>query len=77
MTREEALDRISRPELDEKTLQNEFEYVAHKLDFTVEELRNLFNAPKRTYKDFKKKRYIISTGAYIQRLLGMERRLIK
>ncbi len=31
MTRAEALDRISRPEMDEHFLQQEFEFVAHKL----------------------------------------------
>ena len=48
MTREEALDRISRPEMDEHFLQQEFEYVAHKLGLTVEELQELFDSPKKT-----------------------------
>ncbi|MEI8129856.1 MAG: N-acetyl sugar amidotransferase, partial [bacterium] len=39
MTREEALARISRPELEEKFLEKEFEYVAHKLDLTIEEFQ--------------------------------------
>jgi len=55
MTREEALERISRPELDERTLQNEFEYVCHKLDFPVEELTALFNLPKGLTKILKTK----------------------
>jgi hypothetical protein len=33
MTREAALERISHPEMDEHFLQQEFEYVAHKLGF--------------------------------------------
>lgn len=77
MTREEALDRISRPELDEQTLKNEFEYVAHKLDFTVEELKQLFEGENKSYKDYRNKRYIISLGSKILTGLKLEKRLIR
>ncbi|HCK5671956.1 TPA: N-acetyl sugar amidotransferase, partial [Pseudomonas aeruginosa] len=36
MTREEALERISKPEMDENFLHSEFEYVANKLDLSIE-----------------------------------------
>ena len=49
MTRDEALDRISRPEMDEHFLKQEFEYVANKLDLTVDELQAIFEGPNRTY----------------------------
>lgn len=74
MTREEALDRISRPEMDEHFLQQEFEYVAHKLGLTVEELQELFDSPKKTYRDYRNKRWIIGLGANILRRLGSEKR---
>lgn len=77
MTREEALDRISRPELDELTLKNEFEYVAHKLDFTVEELQKLFEGENKSYKDYRNKRYIISLGSKVLTGLKLEKRLIR
>jgi len=35
VTREEALERISKPELDERTMAKEFEYVATKNAFHV------------------------------------------
>ncbi|EKE1149603.1 N-acetyl sugar amidotransferase, partial [Salmonella enterica] len=53
MTREEALERISKPEMDEHFLKQEFEYVAHKLGITVDELQQLFDMPKKTYRDYK------------------------
>jgi N-acetyl sugar amidotransferase len=77
MTREEAMDRISRPELDEQTLKNEFEYVAHKLDLTVAELQKLFEGENRTFKDYKNKRHIISLGAKVLTALGLENRLFR
>lgn len=77
MTREEAMDRISRPELDEQTLKNEFEYVAHKLDLTVNELQEIFKGPNKTYKDYKNKRHIINLGARVLTFLGKENRLFR
>ena len=77
MTRDEALERVSRPEMSEEFLENEFEYVAHKLDFTTDEFRALFNAPKRTYHDFRNKRPLIGVGARAMRLLGLEKRLFR
>lgn len=77
MSREEALDRISRPEMDEDFLNREFEYVAHKLDLTVSELHDLFNSPLRTYRSYKNKRRMISAGAKVLRKLGLEKRFFR
>lgn len=77
MTRDEALDRISRPELDEHFLEQEFEYVAHKLDLTVEELQQVFNGQNRTYHDYRNKRYLIGLGSKAMGLLGLEKRLFR
>ena len=77
MTREEALDRISRPELDDKTLKNEFEYVAHKLDFAVEELQKIFEGENKTYKDYRNKRWLILLGSKVLSIIGKENRLMR
>lgn len=77
MTRDQALDRISRPEMDEHFLKQEFEYVAHKLDLTVDELQALFDMPKKTYRDYKNKRYLIGMGANLMRKLGLEKRYFR
>ncbi|HFS3837403.1 TPA: LPS biosynthesis protein, partial [Escherichia coli] len=42
MSREQALERISKPEMDEHFLKQEFEYVANKLGISVENLQELF-----------------------------------
>ncbi|MEO2216592.1 N-acetyl sugar amidotransferase [Chromobacterium vaccinii] len=77
MTRDQALDRISRPEMDNHFLKQEFEYVAHKLDLTMDELQQLFGMPKRTYRDYKNKRNLIGFGANVMRKLGLERRYFR
>lgn len=77
MTREAALDRISRPEMDEHFLEQEFEYVAGKLDLTVDELRDMFEGENKTYRDYRNKRWAIGVGATVIRALGMENRLFR
>lgn len=77
MTREQALDRISCPEMDEHFLKQEFEYVAHKLGLTVSELEGLFDIPKRTFRDYKNKRALIGLGANVMRKLGLEKRYFR
>jgi N-acetyl sugar amidotransferase len=77
MTRDEAMDRLSRPEMGERFLEQEFEYVAHKLGLTLHELRGLFDMPKRSYRDYKNKRDLINLGANIMRKLGLEKRYFR
>jgi N-acetyl sugar amidotransferase len=77
MTRQAALERIAQPEMDEHFLEQEFEYVAHKLDLSVAELRQIFNAPKRTYRDYRNKRWLIGLGADVMRRLGFEKRFLR
>lgn len=77
MTREAALDRISRPEMDEHFLKQEFEYVASKLDLSVEELQAIFDGENKTYRDYRNKRWLIGAGANAMRLLGTEKRFFR
>ncbi|WP_395051198.1 N-acetyl sugar amidotransferase [Flavobacterium sp.] len=77
MTREEALERISKPELEQKFLEKEFEYVAHKLDLTVEEFQKLFEGENKTFNDYKNKRTLIGFGSQVMRRLGLEKRLFR
>jgi len=74
MTREAALERLAKPEMDEHFLKQEFEYVAHKLDMTVDELQQIFDAPRKTYRDYRNKRWMIGLGTTVLRTLGLEKR---
>jgi N-acetyl sugar amidotransferase len=77
MTRDQALERILLPEMDEHFLKQEFEFVSHKLGLTVDELQALFNMPKKTYRNFRNKRDLIGLGANLMRKLGIEKRFFR
>lgn len=77
MTREEALERIARPEMNEHFLEHEFEYVANKLGLSVDELRQIFKGENKTYHAYKNKRYLIGLGSNVMRTLGLEKRLFR
>lgn len=77
MSREEALERISKPELSEEFLQKEFDYVADKLDLTRDELQEIFNGKNKTFHDYKNKIKLIGLGAQVMQKLGLEKRLFR
>jgi len=74
MTRDEALERISKPELDDNFLKSEFEYVANKLGLTITELQVIFEGENKTFHDYNNKYALVGLGARILRALGIERR---
>jgi hypothetical protein len=72
MSRDEALERLKNPPLDDSTARQEFEYVANKLRISVEELEGYFTAPKKTYRDYKSQEAFYLLGATVMKLLGLE-----
>jgi len=77
MTREEALERIAKPELDEQTMAREFEYIAKKLDLTVSELQEIFEGENKTYRDYKNNMALITLGVKVSQMLGIEKRVFR
>ena len=77
MTREEALERIAKPELTEEFLQKEFDYVADKLDLSRYELQQIFNGQNKSFHDYKNKIKLIGFGASMMQKLGIEKRLVR
>ena len=73
MTREEALARISKPEIDEETMAQDFEYVAKKLDLTESDLNKLMEGENKTYKDYKNSMFLINLGKYVLELIGAQK----
>jgi N-acetyl sugar amidotransferase len=76
MERKEALQRLSHPEMNEHFLQQELQYVAKKLELEDHELDRLFHQPKKTFRDYRNKRWLIRKGASAMRFLGLEKRYI-
>ena len=77
MKREEALERISKPELSDDFLEKEFEYVANKLDITKDELQTIFEGENKTFHDYRNKIKLIGFGGRIMQKLGLEKRLFR
>jgi N-acetyl sugar amidotransferase len=77
MTREEALVRISRPELSEETMRHDFEFVATKLGWTVAEFEEIYRGENKTFKDYKNNHLVISLGVRISSILGLENRIFR
>ncbi len=77
MTRDEALERVSRPELSDEFLKKEFDYVAEKLDLTSNELQEIFEGTNKTFHDYKNKIKLIRLGAKTMSVLGLEKRLFR
>ena len=77
MTRDEALNRISKPEMSEHFFKQEFEYVAHKLDLSKDELQKLFESPKKYYYHYKNKRWLIALGTVLMRWFRLEKRYFR
>lgn len=77
MTRTEALERISQPELSEREMQRDFNFVASKLDFSVDELRAIFEGDNKSFRDYKNRLPLIQLGAKTMQIFGKERRLFR
>jgi N-acetyl sugar amidotransferase len=77
MTREDALERVSRPELSEEFLLKEFEYVSDKLDIKKTDLQEIFEGENKTFRDYKSKIKLINFGGKVLQKLGLEKRLFR
>jgi hypothetical protein len=72
MTREEALEKLKTPPLDEATVRQEFEYVANKLGITTAELQGYLEAPNKTFRDYRSQEAFYTVGARVMKALGLE-----
>lgn len=77
MTRDQALEKISRPAWDDETIAHDFDYVATKLGITEGELRQLMTIPKRSFRDYRNKFRIIEAGTRVMRAAGVQRAIIR
>jgi len=73
MTRKEALEKLNFPTYTEEQVNEDFEFISNKLGITSAELWSFFNAPKKTFADYKSQENIYKLGASMMRLLGFEK----
>jgi N-acetyl sugar amidotransferase len=72
MTRQDALQKLTQPALDDATVRQEFEYVANKLDIPIAELQSYLDGPNKTYRDYRSQEVFYSLGARVMRAFGLE-----
>jgi N-acetyl sugar amidotransferase len=77
MARDEALERIAQPAYDKDTIEDDFEYVATKLDLSVAELRALMAGPNKSYRDYRNSMPLINAATQVLRLAGVQRAIIR
>lgn len=73
MERKDAIKLLEKPSYDLDTIDEEFSYVAKKLNISVDQLWSYHSMPKRTYKDFRNQEVIFDMGAKMLRKIGIER----
>lgn len=77
MTRDEALSLLSEKPYDEKMMKEDFDYVAIKLGFSIDEFEGLLKAPNKNYYDYKNNKFLIDLGSTAMTLLGLEKKIIR
>lgn len=74
MTREEALAELKKSPFDEETIDEEFNYIAAKLNITPGELKQYHEMPKKFYWDYKNQRKLFELGEKVLSWIAGTRR---
>lgn len=77
MTREDAIERISKPAYDKDTIMQDFDYIAKKLEISVNELHDLMVGENKTYRDYKSRMRLIKIGTKILTWIGVQKSIIQ
>ena len=72
MSRNDALELLRSPALDEDTARREFEYVASKLRISPSQLQSYFDSPNKTYRDYRSQSSLYDFGSRIMKYFGLE-----
>lgn len=73
MNREEALKMLEKPAYNPETIQDEFNYIATKLQISPNELKGYFTMPKKFYWNYKNQEKMFNLGAKILKFIGVEK----
>ena len=72
MTRNQALKALDEPSYDSTTIHHEIEYVANKLNISIDELNSYMNLPHKSYKNYKNQRQIYDYGRWLMKIMKLE-----
>ena len=71
------MQKISLPAYDAETIAEDFEYIATKLDVSVQELKDLQTCPNKSYRDYRNSMALIEIGTRVLRAVGVQRTIIR
>ena len=74
INRSDAIEILKNPPLEKKIVEDEFNYVATKLDISVKELEKYLTMPKKYYWDYKNNKKLLKLGETFLRVIGGARR---
>jgi N-acetyl sugar amidotransferase len=77
MTREEALDALSKEPYTMDYEKSESQYIANKLEISSEELESYLSIPKKWYFDYRNEKHIFDFGAKILNFINKDKLTIK
>ena len=77
MSRDNALNQLQSSPLTNEEIKNEKNFVANKLNITEQQLDEYFNAPNKSFKDYKSHYSIINFFTKIVQFFGIEKRVIQ
>ena len=72
ISREEALEKLSHPPLNERIIQLEKQYISDKLRIKLSELEEYFSLPLSSYKDYDNDAWLYKFGSKVFKFLGKE-----
>jgi len=73
MSRDDAIESLKVPPLNDLTIAQEKQFVASKLGITVGDLEGYFKLPKRSFRDFRSQENVYRIGAWLLKSLGLVR----
>jgi N-acetyl sugar amidotransferase len=77
LSRDEAMQRLAQPSYDETQALKDMEFVAKKLDLSVEEFRQIMAGENRSYRDYKSSMSLIAVATQVLRVLGVQKAIIR
>jgi N-acetyl sugar amidotransferase len=77
LSRDEAMQRLAQPSYDETQALKDMEFVAKKLDLSVEEFRQIMAGENRSYRDYKSSMSLIGVATQVLRVLGVQKAIIR
>ena len=77
MTRDEAIELLSKHPYDPEQMELDKEYVAKKIGITADEFDRIIEQPNKTPSDYRNQMWIIKLGVYFSKLFGIENRNLR